>query len=237
VKSENTTKCYAVSLGGCNGISLEHIFTKGIFGHGMVETCGLPIPDGKRVGLSAAGANILCRHHNSLLNVLDDEIVRLANAVAEFRTSCANLSVQIQGPLIERWFLKFIVGIASASWLGDRLAPTDGVVRQLFGIEPLDPNFALFGLSGLKRNETWNRSVAVYFFRQGSREVDMALCVINELPLLFCPGVASPQEAFRSVGSAAGYDVTQVRVVRRPPALSMRLEGSESALGIELKWQ
>jgi hypothetical protein len=230
-------KCYAQWLGGCKGSSLEHVFTRGIFGNTMVETIGLPIPEGKRIGIDGAGARILCEVHNSQLNVLDDEIVKLSTAANDFLVTGVDAKVELIGIRIERWFLKFIVGTAEASWLpGGHMAAADQVVRQLFGLEPLDPNFALYGLSGMRRDPTWNKSVSAHFLRQGDREVDIALCVVNEIPLLFCAGVQHAQEALRSAETVAGYDVRQVVAQRHPEGLTMKRATGSGKLTIEFKW-
>jgi hypothetical protein len=232
-------RCYARSLGGCSGISLEHVVTKRIFGNSSsVVSYGMGTPDGKRIGINSAGAKILCSRHNSMLSVLDDEIVRLANAAAEHWESPKTGSVAINGSLIERWMLKLIVGIAASGVIDRRpMIASDSAIRQLFGMEPLSERFALYGLSLPSLTREWNRSVSFHALKRPGHEVDMTLFLVNDLPLLAYVGDQDPQESLRSAGSVAGIDVCNAGVIRRPRKVQLRhTDATDAPLTIEFSY-
>ena len=117
-------KCWAKSIGNCDGKSLEHYVTKSIFSSGIVKVKGLHwCKEEKQVGLSGLGRKILCRNHNSLLSSLDSEAVNLMHALkyaVELRGVRSKLKPQkwsvhrkfINGPNIERWFLKTLINLS-----------------------------------------------------------------------------------------------------------------------------
>ena len=231
--------CYARSLGGCSGISLEHVVTKRIFGNSSsVVSYGMGTPDGKRIGINSAGAKILCGTHNSMLAVLDDEIVTLANATAQHWECPKTASVAINGRVIERWMLKLIVGIAAAGVIDRRpMIASDAAIRQLFGLEPLSERFALYGLSVPSLTREWNRSVSFHALKRPGQEVDMTLFLVNDLPLLAYVGDEDPQGALRSAKSVAGIDVRNAGVIRRPRKMQLRHADSPDApLTIEFSY-
>jgi hypothetical protein len=181
------------------------------------------IPDGKRVGINSAGANILCAKHNSDLNVLDDEIVRLADACAEFYDSPRTSSIAINGVLIERWMLKYIFGSCAAGYInGQKMFPDELAVRQLFGLVPLNERFVLYGLRIPSVPREWNRFVSFTAFSRAGYDVDMGLFLVNALPIFTFVGKGDPQEALRSVKDVRGMDVRNASVIRRPSAMQVR---------------
>jgi hypothetical protein len=188
------------------------------------------IPDGKRVGINSAGANILCTKHNSELNVLDDEIATLAHACAKFCDSPRTSSIAVNGILIERWMLKYIIGSCAAGYINSqRMLPATPVVRQLFGLDPIDERFVLYGLIVPLVPREWNRSVSFTAFKRPGHEVDMGLFLVNALPMFTFVGEDDPQEALRSVKDIRGMDVRNASVIRRPRAMQVRQADSLDA--------
>jgi len=149
-------KCWAHSLGGCDGISGEHIFSNAIFKAGC--SCPVLVAGVMRIksGDPTRGAeksNILCRHHNSLLSPLDETIGQVAHFQANANDEKFNDSLIIEGELLERWLLKTVVNISAAGWMGpDKLRPSTEIVRAIYGLAPIPPQLGLYSVDGLDPN-------------------------------------------------------------------------------------
>lgn len=117
--------CWAASLGGCSEkISREHVVSQSLFMSEQVLVQGFPwCPQPKLIGLSGLTAKILCAKHNSDLSELDTagakafaamrEMMRLSNVRATLKPR--NWTVQrykIDGPRLERWFLKTLINLS-----------------------------------------------------------------------------------------------------------------------------
>jgi len=107
-------KCWANVLGECRGgLSLEHYLTKGLYA-GNVKALGLPWSKGNPVDLPIGnlGANILCKHHNEVLSVVDSEAIRMKDFVVRAVASLCGKDVPssqmhyccVDGSKIMRWF-------------------------------------------------------------------------------------------------------------------------------------
>src|SRR5215510_10773417 len=120
-----TERCWAKSLGDCEGpLSGEHYFTSGLFEGDKVFVYGLDWcrEKPKEIGKKSLVKNILCKSHNERLSILDDEAIRAFKIFAEER-KLNDIRVQmkprywtlkrwsINGSLLERWFLKTLIGI------------------------------------------------------------------------------------------------------------------------------
>jgi hypothetical protein len=113
------SKCWASSLGGCDGMSGEHVVSNSIFKAG----CGCPVViEGVqriREGSPTKGAeksNILCRRHNSLLSPLDETIGKISKFQADANDRDFRGSIIVEGELLERWLLKTAINTAAAGW-------------------------------------------------------------------------------------------------------------------------
>ena len=156
--------CWAASLGDCEGgLSREHIVSQSLFPRGNVTVQGLHWcrDEPKTVGLASLTANILCRKHNSVLSDLDtavkdtfetfEESLRLQEVRSKLRLrSYAIKRFTIDGPLLERWFLKTLINIG---FEGDRIIgegthapgqPSDELVRIAFGRAQFRPKAGLY---------------------------------------------------------------------------------------------
>lgn len=94
---------------------------------GKPEATGLSFIDPgtlKPIGVEALTSKILCRHHNADLGHLDAEATRLFRALREFDFDFRNgnvpkdESVEVSGPLMERWMLKLVAGLVHARVIG-----------------------------------------------------------------------------------------------------------------------
>lgn len=150
-------RCWASSLGGCDTMSGEHVFSDALFS-GRRCDCPMMTNGVKRIRRgkptsNAEKANILCRHHNSTLSELD----QLAGKIADFQ-ACANdehfeKTLYVEGELLERWLLKTLVNVAAAGWAGPRKwLPSREVVSAIFGHTPVPKGVGLYSVDGVDRN-------------------------------------------------------------------------------------
>lgn len=146
-------KCWAQSLGGCNGISGEHIFSNSIFKAG----CGCPIViagvmriRGGEPTRGAEKSNILCQHHNSILSPLDATIGKVSKFQAQANDEGFENTLWLEGELLERWLLKTVINMAAAGWLGQqKLLPSVEIVRAIFGFENVPNKIGLYIVEGI----------------------------------------------------------------------------------------
>jgi hypothetical protein len=120
----------------------------------------------KTIGLSSLVGNILCRSHNSKLSELDSAALESFNAFRESvrlsdirRGIIADyLTVKrfvIDGPLLERWFLKTLINLSiGGKWVvgdgGSAGAPSTNLVEIAFGKRQFEYGAGLYivGRSG-----------------------------------------------------------------------------------------
>src|SRR5438128_1034101 len=90
--------CWAASLGDCSDKqSREHQISKGLFTSPTVTVQGFPwcMDAPITIGIGAATAKILCKHHNELLSDLDAaagdafSILKKAIELSDFRNTLA----------------------------------------------------------------------------------------------------------------------------------------------------
>ncbi len=124
--------CFFGGQGTCSGkLTGEHYISKTVLqaiGGGTVQIGGVPwVPEGtlKSVGIGSLVSNILCEGHNSSLSKLDNEagtLFRALDAADKKPESLAPVTT-VDGPLVERWFLKVMCGLAAAVGFNDGTVP------------------------------------------------------------------------------------------------------------------
>ncbi len=148
-------QCWAKSLGDCQGkLSKEHTFSATVLDELQIEvtspaTNQLP----RTFGIASLSAKILCKEHNSRSSPLDsaagkfrevmDECTRLASVRREMppRKSWTTHLFEVDGPLIERWFLKTLINVEqtfpnpSSCWERGSVErqPSEHLVRMVYG--------------------------------------------------------------------------------------------------------
>jgi hypothetical protein len=129
-------ECWAEALGGCSAVqSGEHLFSAALFQGKTVTVQGFHwCPEPRSVGLTKLTANILCTTHNSLLSPVDDGAKQTLDTLAEaIRLSDVRVGLeprrvwrparyQVDGQLLERWFMKTLINLfhvvgRGATWL------------------------------------------------------------------------------------------------------------------------
>ena len=144
--SRNTHRgCYAGTLSDCSAkLSREHYISRAV----LEEIGTAPMLSGltflggeeKRLPNSALVSKILCDRHNTQLSPLDDEAARALRALRRFEkgnkdsvTSPTDDFEFVDGPRLEAWMLKTLLGLLAAGLIADTGEPVVGV-RE--GAEP-----------------------------------------------------------------------------------------------------
>lgn len=119
-------KCWASCLGNCcDKISREHIISASLFKNTKLVTvqgfhwC---LNEEKEIGLSSLTANILCKHHNSLLSDLDlaaghafnifEDIATYINEAVRTNGRFKARSSNVNALYLERWLLKTLINVS-----------------------------------------------------------------------------------------------------------------------------
>lgn len=156
--------CYASQLGGCSGpLNREHFISKNLLREfqeaGKLQVTGYP--HGNDAGqllmsVESMSAKVLCESHNSRLSGVDSEGGRFLLAFFEAHAGMlegrfkADQGYVSDGPLIERWMLKYAFGLIASGQAGvgtqriERTSPPLGFLEVLFGLETLPNEWGLY---------------------------------------------------------------------------------------------
>jgi hypothetical protein len=177
------SRCWANSLGGCDAMSGEHIFSSAIFKAGC--SCPIVIEGVQRIkqGVPTHGAekaNILCRHHNSLLSPLD----ATAGKIAQFQASANEEFFE----LFERWLLKTVINVAAAGWTGPKKwRPSPDIVRSIFGHAEVPRKMGLYSVDGVDPNHRPSGGASftpLHFITKQGPILAGAYVTVHGMPLL-----------------------------------------------------
>jgi hypothetical protein len=139
-------KCWARSLGNCAGkLSREHLFSGGLFDQPQIIVSGYPWCKGeaKVVGVDAVTSKILCEAHNNALSPVDkeaSEFIRQLSIAADLHLERRSqrepggwdiYQTLVDGPLLERWFLKTAVNLSLAGRSELRWHLTDSQLKEV----------------------------------------------------------------------------------------------------------
>jgi hypothetical protein len=157
-------ECWASALGSCSEkISREHLISDSLFVGNVVRVQGFSwCKEAKEIGLSSLTSKILCKKHNEDLSPVDiagssafktfREMRRLANVRQAMKPQKWKVvRYQIDGILLERWFLKTLINIA---WGGEfpigkvSLAgkPSEELTRIAFGLSSFGGRAGLYSI-------------------------------------------------------------------------------------------
>lgn len=174
-------RCWANCLDGCSStISGEHRVSVAAWPtreYGTtrkekvakeVRVRGRPAPDSERLPydrvhpLRQLVVNNLCTTHNAALSDLDTEVGRFTEAIDEFDETIkernnsllryAPRTWKVDGPLLERWFLKTAISNSDGRALpiGDRSTtpdrPSDDLVEMAFGLRAIPAPLGVWGM-------------------------------------------------------------------------------------------
>src|SRR5688572_3570734 len=124
-------RCWASVLGGCDGISGEHVVSEAaLIGSERWAASDIRGRPPGSYHTKTFTANILCIRHNRDLSPLDAEIGKLSHA-----GNSASGLVELNGRLVERWLLKTVTNYVASGWGSEvKFEPGEHVVRACFGL-------------------------------------------------------------------------------------------------------
>jgi hypothetical protein len=227
----NMKTCWALVLGDCSeDISREHLVSESIFLDDTVLVQGFKwckdIP--KQVGLASLTSKILCRHHNSMLSILDSsakasyEAIRSAQVLYETRLRLRKnkfwntVNFKVSGILFERWVLKTLINLSfnqnfpignDGSQNG---MPSDSLVKLVFGLQNFEGKSGLYSVvkTGEHTNflETLRFAPLIY---QG-RYIAGAMFVIKGLRFVLFFGKEGPPNPLSNLGIQGDWGDSQL---------------------------
>jgi len=166
-------------MGNCAGkISREHYFSDSLYkllagGESLTIEGAHWLTSGSSVELapSALTAKVLCEHHNSSLSILDAEALRFF-LLLRYETTAEQ--EHIDGELLERWYLKVLIGQMAAS--NARWTPSTTWLKVLFGLRtfPQDAGL-LIPVAGAKLRGVYNRADMQLHFSDPELQVPAGL--------------------------------------------------------------
>jgi hypothetical protein len=156
--------CYAAGLGDCSGpLNREHFISKNLLKDfeegGVLHVTGYPHGNSAGQILMSAesmSARVLCESHNSRLSDVDVAGARFLLAFfgahvglldEKFTT---DITYECDGPLIERWMLKYACGLIASGQAGfgaerfKKTTPPVEFLQALFGLETLPDEWGLY---------------------------------------------------------------------------------------------
>ncbi|MCC7695109.1 hypothetical protein [Janthinobacterium sp. EB271-G4-7A] len=240
--TKTTSKCWANSLGGCDGMSGEHVFSSAIFKAGC--SCPIIVEGVKRIknGAPTRGAeksNILCRHHNSLLSPLDETIGRIARFQAEANDKNFEGRIFVKGELLERWLLKTVINNAAAGWAAPiKWQPSPSITRAIFGLEPVPDRLGFYSVDGIDPGHRASGSVSFMplFMRTHLGKILVgAYVAVHGMPFLVSLHTDLPKmlEAGQISELATRFSTNGLKHLYHPGALVIsRKEGSPVFIGV-----
>lgn len=133
-------KCYASLLGNCEGpMSKEHVISHSILKQSNLQFQITNTIVKSNTSIQNLTIKILCKKHNSEISVLDQEIskfLKILKEIADFSNSGnvypTTKRYQINGKLIERWFLKTLINLNGIHQTLFEY-PTEQMVKIVFG--------------------------------------------------------------------------------------------------------
>jgi hypothetical protein len=206
-------------------MSREHTITKAMFLDKEIEVSGMPwcVDQPKKVGLANLTAKVLCVVHNSALSPVDQEALRFAEAMREsFRLLAVRHRLKqkrwtlkkfpIDGPRIERWFLKILIN--AACHRGSRIGvdshhaglPSQSLVEIAFGKRTFEPIAGLYGIyDPPEKRQSWD-GISVYTFNTPGNRVLGAVFSFLGFRLLLFLDKKGPDLPLMQIYSATGEE-------------------------------
>jgi len=177
-----------------------------------IEVSGMPwCVEPKKVGLANLTMKVLCVAHNSALSPVDEEAVKFADALREsFRLLQVRLGQErkrwtfikfpIDGPRIERWFLKTLI---NATYQTESPIEDSSLVEIAFGRKPFEPNAGLYGVYDPPEKRQLFDGISVSSFTVRGRVVGATFSFLGFRLLLYLDK-RGPELPFMEVGTEHG---------------------------------
>lgn len=219
--------CYARHLGGCSGMSREHIISESVLkllpdGLMIVQAApGAPVGRSFKKAVKELKWPVLCERHNTELSAVDKDgaaFFGLAYEAFNGRVGAAGARPSFVGERIERWLLKVACGVAALSSRTDPVSPAPlEWVQVLFGQRAWPPYFSSF----------WSE-------RTGPRSHQYGFEVVTSMDSVTGRPKGITLHGMRMSVTLALGAFEGVPGVRRPPKLAFGLDDFE--LEVELIW-
>jgi hypothetical protein len=231
--------CWANCLGDCSDkISKEHIITAGLFLDDKIIVQGLPWckSEPKEIGLASFTKKNLCTTHNGELSVTDSAAISSINVLRD-ATHLSNLRIKhnithptikrfkIDGPALERWFLKTFINVAykQAYPIGNESAqpwlPSRDLVEIAFGRNQFAPKAGLYFLGDPGEQIISNERLRVVTLANRDGVLVGAMFYLRGFRFLLFVEKTGPAEQVDLVGvagisgpSTSCYHLTKIRV-------------------------
>ena len=235
-------RCWANSVSDCDSMSGEHVVSNAIFKAAC--SCPIVIEGVKRIRegkptLGAARANILCRHHNSILSPLDETIGKIARFLAEANDKEYQGSIILEGELLERWLLKTVINSAAAGWTAPvKWQPAPSVAKAIFGLEPIPDGLGLYSVNGIDPSHRLSGGVTFTPIHMGTPHGKIlvgAYVAVHGMPLLASLHTDLPEmlEAGHIPGLVKHFSPVGLKHLYHPGAIVMsRKEGDPVFIGL-----
>ncbi len=249
--------CWARSLGDCAGrLSREHTVSRVVLDDEQIEFTG-PVTQGQPrvIGIAALCSKILCEKHNNALSPLDDaagvfraamdECVRLASVRRSLspRKDWTLACFDVDGPLIERWFLKTLINVEQtfptndASWVAgavDREPPAE-LVRIVYGRSAFPQDAGLHAIIYEGLNEHFRRTVQItVMVDQRDDTICAGAFTFQGLRLVLTLRPIAPGQPF-TVDGVTPANAGPGRTILRPNKFWFRVHGAKSQV-IRFNW-
>jgi hypothetical protein len=228
--SHSNPKCYAAELGGCSQeLSREHFFSKAILkllnDGPEFKISGLPWQELPGAGIPSPGslsAKVLCRHHDSVLEVLDRKALQLFTAFEAVNqhlsgSECEDeLVVEICGDKIERWIFKALTGVVASGNAGKgsfrvpKSKPPLELLQFLFGQEELPDEWGLYLIDPINNRPMAERAISFAPIIQDDRFIRGAVLHVHGFQFLLVMSNPGPDRNY-SLLDGAIYRPTYLR--------------------------
>lgn len=189
--------CWASIIGNCSDkMSKEHMVSKGLFKEdsrykkGVITMYGLPWCENspKEIGISSAQSKILCGYHNNVLSPLDSEAVKtfsifrdiwdiIQHAKGRKINVKREIKHEINGVLLERWFLKTAIDILYVGLLKVDKPPRE-LVEIAYGIKKF-PNGVGLCIAGKIGGQRIDSDDDLKFVPIIKNEDELVMCIFE----------------------------------------------------------
>jgi len=230
-------RCWAAPLDDCEGaLTKEHTVSKSVLADELIEFTGPRTGNQpKRIGVNSLSSKILCERHNNALSPLDE-------AAAHMRTvfdACQALGVarlaagrvrswsvrefDVDGPRVERWFLKTFINHYLTNSDDTERWPTglpevpESMVRVALGAEPWPERMGMCTITppGIQR---FARTTQITTHLGGDGRIACGIFSFHGIGVLLAlrpmPDMAIRMPFFESDGSLPYFERPRLRPVR-----------------------
>lgn len=246
-------KCWAAHLGNCsNKISAEHIISDSFFRYDpphVIEVSGFRWLRGGRkiIPPSELTRNISCETHNNALSDVDMagkeafDVFRKVSHVASLRSKSNTVKqYQINGLLLERWFVKTLINMIYKDSLpighplGEIGMPSNELVEIAFGLTSFQFPFGLYHIFLQDLIYSSDRIEFAPFIKHDNSYVAGGLFSFRGFKFLLFFGHEKPPQNLTNV-KLGETSLGNSKLYYRPPKIGFRLD-SIPFQEIKIKW-